>query len=402
MRLKHSMKRTLLLATILLAAACASDSDKPKDANTTPVLKNPYSLEGTTIAVGVIPAATLRDTARNKDIEFSIDYPTQGGPYPIVIFSPEYGGSRASYVGLSSFWASHGYVVIKPSHADAGATRAAIERRMEERRAMMMDQNRNGRRNRNVQATDTAAQGQQRPQFRADPAETWETLQTSADWSNRVADIRFLIDSLPRIIEQYPEIKDRADTNKIGAGGHSYGALTAIQTATLDSRVKAVEAMSPPGTIAERGLTSQLFANLKIPAMFMTGSRDVGATETEDVNWRKQAFEASPAGDKWFVSIQGAGRTAFTGSFNDFGGYQPVNAPDMPYPTNRPGPMGGGYGQSQPMPRGNQPVIMSGASTGTVRTVSLAFWDAYLKNDNAGREYLNKMKTRGDLQVETK
>lgn len=382
----------------MVLAACASNPKKDQTtANGTPVLANPYSLAGDTMAVGVIPAAVLHDAQRNKNIEFSIDYPTKGGPYPVIIFSPEYGDSRASYVGLSSFWAGHGYVVMKPSHADAGATRAAIEQRLEERRAAMDQTARSGRnRNRDQQAA------QSRMPFRTDPADTWETLQTPADWANRVADIRFLIDSMPRILDQYPEIKERVDVNKIGVGGHSYGALTAMQTASADNRVKAVEAMSPPGTIADRGLNRDAFTSLRVPTLFLTGSRDFGAVETEDLTWRKQAFEASPAGDKWFVSIQNAGRSAFTGAVGDFGGYQAANQPDMPYPTNRP-PYGGGYGGSPQQPaQRNQPVIMGGAPTGTVRTVSLAFWDAYLKSDTKGREYLDKLRGRGDVQVETK
>ena len=37
-----------------------------------------------------------------------------------------------------------------------------------------------------------------------------------------------------------------------------------------------------------------------------------------------------------------------------------------------------------------------------VRTVSLAFWDAYLKNEPAGREYLTKLSTRTDMTVVSK
>lgn len=37
-----------------------------------------------------------------------------------------------------------------------------------------------------------------------------------------------------------------------------------------------------------------------------------------------------------------------------------------------------------------------------VRTVSLAFWDAYLKNETAGREYLTKLTTRTDMTVATR
>ncbi len=395
------MKRALVLMfSALLLASCASKSAKT-DPNAVPVIKNPYSLEGVTIPVGVVPAASLHDVMRNKDVGFSIEYPTRGGPYPVIVFSPEYGGSRAGYVGLSAFWAGHGYVVIKLSHADAGATRAAVDRQMEERRAAT-SQNRNGRRGRD-QRSDSG-QFQNLP-FRSDPSTAWENEQTQADWQGRVSDVRLIIGSLSHLVVQYPELKDRLDETRVGVGGHAYGALTALMTAgvagTADARVKAVEAMSPPGPLPERGLTASSFASLDVPALFLTGSRDFGAKESEDLAWRKLGFDASPAGDKWFVSIQGAGRSAFTGNVGDFSGYQPNQPMDMPYPTNRP-PIGGTYPQQQPTPRNNLPVIMGGPSTGTVRTISLAFWDTYLKKDDAGRDYLDKLKGRGDVQVETR
>ena len=391
----NCMKRSLLIAITILLAACASD--KKTDPSAAPVIKNPYTMDGTTIPVGVIPAARLHDATRNRDVEIDIEYPTKEGPYPIIIFSPEYGGTRAGYVALSAFWAGHGYVVMKLSHADAGATRAAMDRINEERRAAAEKMYGNGRRGRDQRTSQPEP-----ATFRADPTQAWESEQTSQDWQNRVADVRFVIDSLPRLIEQYPEIKDRADTTKIGVGGHNYGALTALTTAETDPRVKAVEAMSPPGPLVDRGLTRESYAAIHVPALFLTGSRDFGAVQTEDAMWRKQAFDLSAAGDKWYVSINGAGRSAFTGNVGDFGGYQPSPTPDMPYPTNRP-PMGGQYPQSQPMQRNpNAPVIMGAGGSGTVRTLSLAFWDAYLKNDAKGREFLDKLKTRGDVVVQTK
>ena len=391
------MKRTFAAITILLAA-CASNDNKI-DPNAAPVIKNPYTMDGTTIPVGAIPAATLHDSQRNRDVELSIEYPTKAGPYPVIIFSPEYGGFRSSYVALSAFWAGHGYVVMKLSHADAGATRAANDRINEERRAAMQQQMNRGRGDRNQQASQ-----QQAGPFRADPSQSWESEQTSQDWQNRVADVRFVIDSLPRLVEQYPEIKDRADLTKIGVGGHSYGALTAMMTAETDPRVKVIEAMSPPGPLADRGLTRDSYNAIRIPALFLTGSRDLGAVPSEDAAWRKLAFDLSPAGDKWYVSIQGAGRPAFTGNVGDFGGYQAQATPDYPYPAGRGGPMGGGYGgQQQPMPRNNNaPVIMGAGGSGTVRTLSLAFWDTYLKNDKLGRDYLDKLKNRSDVQVQIK
>lgn len=396
-----------MIVAALTLATCSSSPDRAGQTTSTPApAGNPYSLEAKTIPVGVIPAAVLHDPQRNKDIEMSIEYPTHDGPYPVIIFSPGYGSSRAGYVALSSYWASRGYVVIKPSHADSQALREVMRQREEERRAAGERRSQRGQGGRQQPAP------QQAGPFRADPAEVWQS-QTAAEWRNRVADIVFIIDSLPRLIEQYPEIKERADTSRIGAGGHSYGAFTAMlaggvrtfsgtnAAAYSDARVKAVVAMSPPGPGAERGLTRESWADLRIPTLFLTGTRDIGANESEDAAWRRQAFELSPAGDKWFVSIQGAGHSAFTGQMADFGGYGPERPAEMPYPTNRP-PVGGSYPQQQPTPRSAMPILPGAGLSATVRTISLAFWDAYLKNDAPGRDYLGKLRGRGDVEVASK
>ncbi|HEX9160914.1 MAG TPA: hypothetical protein VF980_04335 [Thermoanaerobaculia bacterium] len=401
------MKRLpALLAAALALASCASRNDSPQ-ANAAPTNRNPYSLEATTLPVGVIPVAVLHDPARNKDIEMSIEYPTKNGPYPVLIFSPEYGGSRADYVGLSAYWASHGYVVIKLSHADAGSLKDVRRQQTEERRATA-DQQR-GRRGRRTQQPATTPTPP--TPFRADPSETWQT-QTPADWLNRATDIRFIMDSLPRLTEQFPEIKDRVDANRIGVAGHGYGAFTAMLVAGAqtfngttpatyaDPRVKALIAMSPPGPSTWRGLTNQSFSAIRIPALFLTGSRDLGAVETEDSNWRKQAFELSPAGDKWFVLINGAGRSAFSGQFADVI-FEPVPQGQPPIPVDRPGPQPVYTPQPTPQQQG-RPGIGSIQGATVVRTLSLAFWDAYLKNESSGRDFLNKLKERGDVQVASK
>jgi dienelactone hydrolase len=391
------MKRflTLFVSTLLLST-CSSSSDQPKTAATTPPA-NPYSMEATTIAVGVIPAAVLRDSLRNKDVEMSIDYPTHGGPYPVVIFSHGYGAPRNAYIGLSAFWASHGYVVIRPRHADAGKV-VLPDRSLEE-----PPRQPRGRRQ--------PAQPQQAPQFRPDPYEQWQS-QTVADWTNRVGDITFVINSLPKLIEQYPEIKERVDANRIGVGGHSYGALVAMLAGGAkvmsggnaltyaDPRVKAIEAMSSPGPAPDRGLTSESFSTINLPALFLTGTRDYGASETEDPAWRKKAYELSPAGDKWFVSATGINSSAFTGIMT-----APSYVPSTitPTPLPRPGE-GPAYPppQSQQQPRESAQGFRQLGMAGTVRTISLAFWDAYLKNDTSGRDYLTRLHGRSDMQVESK
>lgn len=397
------MKRSFALVfTALLLAGCASSTDK--DQTSSKPAGNPYSMEAKTIPVGVIPAAVIHDAARNRDLQVSIDYPTHDGPYPVVIFSHEYGAPENTYVGLSAFWASHGYVVIRPHHADYNAIKPAAQ-------AYIEPIERGGRRG----SRNQPASAEQARTFRPDPSEVW-TSQTPSDWANRVADVKLVIDSIPQLVQQYPEIKERVDATKIGVSGHSYGAFTALLVAGVrtfeggkansyaDPRVKAVVAMAPPGPSDARGLTKDSFATLTVPTLFLTGSMDYGATQAENPAWRKEAFELSPAGDKWFVSMSGIGPSAFTGRFGtpEYIPQTPTaNVPTPGYPGS-PG-TGGSYPaqQSQQPPRENRNFRQLGQAN-NVRTISLAFFDAYLKNETTGRDYLKNLQTRSDLQVVTK
>src|SRR6476619_4898378 len=112
------MKRALSLG-IIFVAACASQ--QPTGAPVGPLKVGEYSTDATISPVGVIPTATIHDARRNKDVEVSIEYPTRGGPFPVIVWSHGYGGSSQSYEPLVSFWVSNGYVVIRPTHADTGA-----------------------------------------------------------------------------------------------------------------------------------------------------------------------------------------------------------------------------------------------------------------------------------------
>lgn len=356
------MRRVLVLLT-LFAAACGSQKPAAPATQPAPPQQTSYSGRSGETPVGVIPAATLRDPQRNnRTLEMSIEYPTRGGPNPVIIFSHGFGATSRSYVNLSPFWTSWGYVVIKPNHADAGRLQNL----------------------RNV-------------------VESWES-QTAEDWRNRARDITLIIDSLAQLEQQYPELQGKMDHTRIGVGGHSYGAFTALLVAGAttsaggaapvsyaDNRVKAVVAMSPQGVSESRGLTRESFANIRMPVLFMTGSEDRGQREDETAEWRRQAFEFSPPGDKWFVSLQGAGHFTFAGRMFD--------------PTMLPADRRGSQSQEQlrrERQRATSPVDRMQNMSNVVRAVSLAFWDTYLKNETRAREHLTRQKDRTDLVFETK
>ena len=408
------MNRIALSAfALLLIVACAGNSGSQQPAIT--VMSGPSYASGPGLnPVGAIPNAVLHDSQRNKDLEMVIEYPTRGGPHPIIIFSHGFGGSKDSYLALTEFWTSHGYVCIKPSHADAGQLAAAYRSGMPSAGENRDRRQSRGARNRDAAATGTnaatsTAAAAPPPPPPPDPENTW-TNQTEADWRNRARDISFIIDSLDALETKYPELQGKMDHAKIGVGGHSYGAMTTMELAGMkhflggqtislaDPRVKAGVAMSPQGVGAARGLTQESWRDVRIPMLYMTGTRD-RTIEEEGPERRHDPFEFGPAGDKYFVSIANARHMSFAGRFGiSEEELRRANDPTVPqgtYPRDPRNPVDDP--QNDPyyqQGRNNRPVG-PGADYGrersifaTVKSTTLAFWDGYLKADTKGVEYL--------------
>lgn len=346
-------------AALLLTFAFVSCASAPNQLDEDQGPRKRYSGQAGESPVGVIPEGTLRDTTRDRDVVFTVEYPTRPGLYPLIIFSHGFGATRQAYVGLSSHWASQGYIVIKPAHVDSGRLQSS------------------------------------------GVVEAWES-QTQADWRNRVRDITFLIDSLDQLEKAYPELAGKIDRTKIGVGGHSYGAFTAMlvggvrtfpgNTSYADPRVKAVVAMSPQGPDETRGLTTESWRELHVPTLFMTGTQDRGTTDAQTPEWRRQAYELSPAGDKWLAVLEGARHASFVGRIDA--------GTEALYPNSQ---MIGDTGRMQERPDPRQPGRESSAGLrmravfADVKAVSLAFWDTYLRGDAEGRTALEA--TRGGVEM---
>ena len=356
------MIRRLLVAGLTLAlVACASSSPDAALNDSDPREKDPtfrYGNNPGPSPVGAIPDIVLNDPARNRSVKVSIDYPTRTGPHPLIVFSHGGGGSNRGYPGLSSHWASYGYVVIRPAH------------------------------------NDTATSEQM----------------TATEWRNRAQDISFVIDSLETLAKQYPELQGKVDPTRIAVAGHARGATTAMMIGGLrtfpgpvsyaDKRVKAIAAFSPNGPRESWGVTNESWAELRVPALFMTGTRDNGVNENETPTWREQAFELSPAGDKWLVVIENVTAGTFTGQANppsEIGnrGTVPMGPSRDPAAAQR-------ESERQRIERARMSGMSQRVLFGSIRALALAFFDAYLKEDPKGREYLVQTDERPSVEVKRK
>ena len=356
-----------VLFVALLLGSCGPIDDGGRPA-TVPAGKY-FGGDAGTSPVGAIPDIVLRDEARSRDITLNIEYPTRGISRPLIIWSHAFGASGRMYVGLSSYWASHGYVVIRPTHADLPP--------------------------------------------RGD--DVWATNGPDA-WRDRVRDITFIIDSLQQLEERYPELKGKINPARIGVGGHAYGAHTAMliggartfpgPVSYADPRVTAIVAMSPPGPGERRGLTSDSWSELRMPALFITGSLDTGTTEGETAEWRKEPYQLSPAGDKWLIVIEGARAASFTGRMEDLmaavarerATNDPLRDP-MRDPLNpNPAPV-----RNERMATASEQGIMRQQEIfALARGSSLAFWDTYLVTDPDAHTALDNFFKRGGVTVAKK
>lgn len=277
----------------------------------------------------------LRDEKRGRDIECRAHFPATGEKLPLIIFSHGFGSDRAAFGPVAQHWAAHGYVIVLPSHLD-GAGRSAPK-------------------------TDgKPAKGSLREQMKGGGLAGLMSTKVEA----RTRDVTFIMDSLDQLAAKAPALKGRIDASRMGVGGHSLGAYTAMLlggvTADIgeqkarsfaDARVRCILPISAQGT-GQQGLTDSSWAKLKLPMLTMTGSRDQGAGG-QGPEWKKEPFKFSPPGDKFLVFIQGANHVSFAGAAG----------------------------------------VVDCVKPGT-----LAFWDAYLKDDEKAKQSLKTGAVFGALK----
>lgn len=291
-----------------------------------------YGSKDEELAIDRIEKLVLQDKKRNKDLQLRLTFPKSSGPFPVIVFSHGLYGSKDNYLPLTEFWASHGYVVIQVNHADS----LKLGTRLGDPRALLA-------------------------------------------WDERPRDISFIIDALQALNEGNEQLKGKLNLEKIGVGGHSFGAGTTQLVAGAnaiggkktmnfaDPRLDAALLMSSqgPGGI----LTEDSWKSVTKPMMVMSGSKD-GPTRTgQPAAWRKKPYELSPPGDKFLVWIEGL----------DHGFGDVTESAMFSYNADH--------------------IAWTQATT-------LAFWDDYLKQSESAKEFLKEKKitaqTDGKVQVDWK
>jgi predicted dienelactone hydrolase len=330
--------RALPVAALLAlaASACASKPAAPPAPPPPPAAPPAAELARSGLAVVKVTDVTLRDSSRNREVPVRVTYPEGPGPDPVIVFSPAAGASARSYDSLARFWATRGFAVLVPGRAEAAGS----------------------------PATDADAARELAADASPDPR-VWETS---------VRDVAFVAAATGAIETRVDGLK--LDESRLGVGGQSFGAFTAMLLAGTtvdvskkeraksfaDSLPKAFLLISPPGR-GQQGLTEKSWSAVERPLMVVTGTRDPGA-RNKDASWRLDPYQLSAAGDKFAVFIEGASHVTLTGLSAEPGAALPKAG------------------------RKTSTAEAEVAMFQDVKAATLAFWEAFLKGDAGARAFL--------------
>jgi len=285
------------------------------------------------------------DAGRSRTVPVRIYYPREApGPLPVIVFSHGLGGSRDGYRYLGERWASRGYASVHLQHPGSDGEL------LKESRPLL--------------AMRRAAQ---------DPK----------NLVDRPRDVTFALDTLTRLNADaaFP-LKGMLDLNRVGVGGHSFGAYTALAAsgrrlarggdvvALGDPRVRACVALSSPSQGKERDCPS--YREFRVPCLHMTGTEDGSEGRSEEgrsghfgrgadpenligdtpAAFRRAPFDCISGVEQYLVTFEGGDHMVFSG-----------RARKEPKATDA---------------RFQQLACMA----------TTAFWDATLRGDVAARDWL--------------
>jgi predicted dienelactone hydrolase len=279
---------------------------------------------------------TVEDVSRSREIPIRVYFPKKTEPAPVIVFSHGLGGSRDNAVYVCKHWAARGFVAVVAQHPGSD---------------------------------ESVWKGQR-------PLEILSKMKAAANGENftlRVKDIPAVIDQLEKWNQetQHP-LHNRLNLERIGMTGHSFGAITtqAVSGQSFlgrqqftDDRIKAALPMSPSAPRA--GSSDQSFGKVAIPWLLMTGTKDTSIINDTTVENRLSVYPALPEGGKYELVLHEGAHSAFS---------------ERALPGDR--------GKRNP---NHHRAILA---------ISTAFWEAYLNQDSAARNWLDGDAVRGVLEAD--
>lgn len=277
------------------------------------------------------------DDGSVRKIPFKLYYPADqhDKKMPLLLWSHGYGGNRDGASFLSRFIASHGYIILHMTH----------------------------------HGTDSSL-------WEGKGGHPWDILRKTrisrTTTLNRFRDVPYVLNSVLDWAAQFPEIANSIDMDNIGMSGHSFGSLSTQVAAGqlfLDSeeklaslnedRLKAGILYSPvpvANHLLEKAVDmgeTNIYESIKIPLLHMTGTDDASPIGDMPYTHRLPVYEDTGCKEKYLLVKQDADHMIYNGTRGKL--------------------------DKNPNRAKHEEII---------KIMSLAFWDAKLKGDEAAQDWL--------------
>lgn len=243
-----------IVATLALVAAACGGEDGAAAPTTAPSTTTPVVADLDTATF----EETFTDTGRDRTLRTVVHHPTAGGPYPLVVFSHGLTARPEVYTEVTSALARRGYVVAAPEFPNTSAGAA-------DPRGNLFDVN------------------------------------------DQPGDVSFVVDEVLRLSgEPDSALGGLVDPERIGAVGHSLGAITTLLATfhgcCVDERIDAAVAYAGAALFGRDG--GRYFDGVGTPLLMIHGDDDGLVV----LPLGRMAFErAGPP--KFFVTLLGAEHT---------------------------------------------------------------------------------------------
>lgn len=275
------------------------------------------------------------DSSRDgRVVPFKVYYPVEHGlqSMPVILWSHGFGGSRDGAGFIARYVASHGYALVHITHF----------------------------------GTDSSL-------WEGKPGHPWDILrQTKVPREMTLArmnDVPFVLDCLPGWAEENLEPGQFMDFSRIGMSGHSFGAMTTQAIAGMpiplrdkslqsfrDDRVRAGILYSPtPIAHLTDALPEEIYGAIDIPLFHMTGTEDDSPLEHHSYNDRLVIHRHAGHPEQYLQVLEGGDHMVYNGT----------------------------RGKLEANPRREE-------HEEAIKIASLAFWDAYLKDDDKALAWMKE------------
>ena len=321
------MKQTLIAALLLLLSACTGNIWQAQQIPK--AVKQTYtpSSERGPYKVEVIEGIWSQQRgAAERHVPWLAYLPDASARMaPIVVWSHGLGGSREGNKSIGRHLASHGYAAFQIQHA----------------------------------GTDISALDKYGLRGLIDRVRTQPSLVR-----DRLLDIPFVVDEI-QYMSSGP-LQGRVDPNRMGMSGHSFGAMVSMVVAGQsvsvsgidgqfpETEFRAAQVMSPPPP--RTSFAGSAFDNMALPLFYLSGSQDKSPVRDLDPSARRIAFDTINSVDQFFLEFTGGNHFTYTDT-DEFAGisyaYEGIER-----------------------------------HRAIQRAASLAFWDAYLREDTAALDWL--------------